>query len=290
MCFSALASFTAAGVLITLGVISIALIPLGSKPGMKTIQKLALATIAAIPLIFGLHQLSEGLVWLDNENEIAINCFAYTAYTFWPAYLSLSAMLTEFTRPPKLEEGRFSSWPRSIPFKARRWWLVLNAVLASTFLVVSAYKMSQEETHSVKADNGRLEYTGWSYKTSAHMYGAFATYTYTVIGSMMVSSLPYSSMFGFAILAALIFTLVLWIDQFPSTWCFFAASLSMFVLLVVWKELQMYQEEDETDESSTCNAHIKPKLGDAESSFDGTIDLDHPAGETWSSPEKVSPV
>jgi hypothetical protein len=284
MCFSALASFTAAGVLITLGVISIALIPIGSKPGMKTIQKLALATVAAIPLIFGLHQLSEGLVWLDNENEIAINCFAYTAYTFWPAYISLSATVTEFTRPPKLEKGRFSSWPRSIPFKTRRWWLVFNAVLASTLLVVLAYNMSQEETNSVKADNGRLEYTGWHFNKSAQMYGVIIIYTYTVIGSMMVSSLPYSSMFGFSILAALIFTLVLWIDQFPSTWCFFAASLSMFVLLVVWKELQMYQEENETVDSSTASAHINPKL-DAESSFDGTTDLENPAGETWSSSE-----
>jgi hypothetical protein len=101
MCFSAVASFSVAGFLIVLGVISVALIHLLANPSMTAIQKHALRTLAAVPLLwFGFHQLSEGLVWIDPNNQIAVRIFAYTAYSFWPMYISLSLALIEWTRSP----------------------------------------------------------------------------------------------------------------------------------------------------------------------------------------------
>jgi len=40
-----------------------------------------------------------------------------------------------------------------------------------------------------------------------------------VIGSMIVSSLRYSSLFGGCILGSLVATLIFWKNQYPSTWC-----------------------------------------------------------------------
>jgi hypothetical protein len=53
MCFSAEASFAAGGLLIAGGVVSTVKL----KPARKSLA------LASIPIIFGIHQLSEGVVW-----------------------------------------------------------------------------------------------------------------------------------------------------------------------------------------------------------------------------------
>jgi hypothetical protein len=57
MCFSATASFGAAVVLGTIGIVAM------SKAGTKP-QRL----LAAIPLIFAVQQVTEGLIWLSVDH------------------------------------------------------------------------------------------------------------------------------------------------------------------------------------------------------------------------------
>jgi hypothetical protein len=243
MCFSAVASFSAAGFLIVLGVISVTLIYLLANPSMTAIQKHALLTFAAVPLLFGFHQLSEGLVWIDPNNQTAIRIFAYTAYTFWPMYISLSLALIEWTRSPsnaQQEEGSWCSWPRVFPLGIRRWLLVLNAILGLVLFVILTACLAESEPISVETEDGRLEYTICSIPQGQSYLGVFV-YAYVVTGSLILSSVKYTSLSGWACLLSLVVTLVLWQAQFQSTWCFFAAILSFIVVLTVWNELQEYQ-------------------------------------------------
>lgn len=254
MCFSAAASFTVGSVLLLVGVCNLLLILLRSPPSMTRKQKAALATVAAIPLIFGLHQVSEGMVWKDFENEVAVQCFAFTAYAFWPLYFSLAFALVEWTR---IHEGtsrpsddhRWSHWPHNISATARRRLLLFHVILAVALDVVVLVNMVPLENDGVVDVNGRLQYEGWGIENEALKYAASVVYAYVGVVSMYVSSLPYSSLFAALALGSLILTLILWMEQYPSTWCFFAAILSCVVMLIIWSELQLHRREPEQQES-----------------------------------------
>lgn len=242
MCFSAVASFSAAGFLIVMGIISVALMHLLASPSMSAIQKYALLTLAAVPLLFGFHQLSEGLVWIDSNNQTAIRIFAYTAYTFWPMYISLSLALIEWTRSPSTaqEETGCCSWPRVFPLGVRRWLLILNAILGLILFAVLTACLAASEPITVETEGGRLEYTICSIP-QGQSYLAVFMYAYAVIGSLVLSSVKYTSLSGWASLFSLVVTLVLWKVQFQSTWCFFAAILSFIIVFTVWNELREYE-------------------------------------------------
>jgi hypothetical protein len=247
MCFSAVASFSAAGFLIVLGAISVALIYLLANQSMTAIQKHALLTLAAVPLLFGFHQLSEGLVWIDSSNQTAVRMFAYTAYTFWPMYISLSLALVEWTRSPSTaqEKGRCCSWPRVFPLRIRRWLLVLNVILGVVLFAVLTACLAESEPITVETEGGRLEYTICSIP-EGQTYLAVFVYAYVVIGSLVLSSVKYTSLSGWASLLSLVVTLALWKAQFQSTWCFFAAILSFIIVWTVWNELQEYRPSNKS--------------------------------------------
>jgi hypothetical protein len=259
MCFSPTASFTVGSFLLLTGVGSLALIPIRAPaPTFLTrTQQAALATVAAIPLIFGLHQISEGMVWLDFENKVAVHCFAFTAYAFWPFYISLAFALVEWTRNETMASQHddnhdphhhWSHWPHNISVQSRRRLQVFHVVLAVSLDSAVLANMVPLDNDGVSDVNGRLQYEGWGIENQAATYAASVVYAYVVVVSMYVSSLPYSSFFGSLVLGSLGLTLVLWKNQFPSTWCFFAALLSCVVVKIIWSELQLTRREQEQQE------------------------------------------
>lgn len=274
MCFSAAASFASGGVLLLLGVCSLLLLvvpPAGrccssatTTTGMTARQTAALSTVAAIPLIFGMHQITEGVVWTDPDNEHAVRCFAYTAYIFWPLYISLSMALVEWTRrQPEAGESEssgsshWSHWPRQIEARMRQRTMVFHVVLAAVLLAVVLADMVETDPNTVKEGNkGRLQYEGWGLENRALTILMSIVYVYTVVGSLVISSLRYSTLFGGLVLVSMIVSVILWENQFPSTWCFFAAILSSMVILIVWHELQLYKQEEN-------HAHQKEKSTDS---------------------------
>ncbi len=93
MCFSATASFVGGGTIL-----------LGSTWAIQKYRfpKRSLL-LATIPLIFGLHQLSEGLVWLGIKGSItlplqqaAMYVYAFIAMCFWPVYIPLAMLVHEY--------------------------------------------------------------------------------------------------------------------------------------------------------------------------------------------------
>ena len=219
-------------------------------------QQAALATVAAIPLIFGLHQISEGMVWLDFENEVAVQCFAFTAYAFWPIYISVAFALVEWTRNETTADDpthphHWSKWPHNISLASRRRLQLFHVVLAVVLdAIVLANMIPREDDNDVIDVNGRLQYEGWGLESQAATYAASVAYAYVVVASMYVSSLPYSSLFGGLVLGSLGLTLIFWKYQYPSTWCFFAAILSCVVVLIIWTELQQNRRDQGQPESS----------------------------------------
>ena len=277
MCFSAAASFASGGVLLFLGVCSLLLLLVVIPPpaaagggcccsssstsaattttttGMTAKQRAALVTVAAIPLIFGMHQITEGVVWTDMDNEHAVRCFAYTAYTFWPLYISLALALVEWTRrQPEVvgdsessDSSHWSHWPRQIDARMRQRTIAFHVVLAAVLLAVVLAEMVETDPETVKENNnGRLQYEGWGLENRALTILMSIVYVYTVVGSLVISSLRYSTLFGGLVLVSMIVSVILWENQFPSTWCFFAAILSSMVMLIVWHELQIYKQEE----------------------------------------------
>jgi len=270
MCFSATASFASGAILLFLGLCSVLLIPFMTRTKddpsttssiMTTSQKMALASVAAIPLIFGGHQLSEGFVWTDMENEHAVRCFAYTAYVLWPLYISLSFALVEWTRRP-ITENHWSYWPQHstntedhdhgvLSVKSRRGILTFHVLLASGFVALVVPEMIRMDPETVRDVNGRLQYEGWGLDNKYLNILCNVIYVYCVVGSLLISSLRYSTVFGALVLASLIATAILWENQYPSTWCFFSAVISSMVIFIVWSELKLYtQQEPEQEEDA----------------------------------------
>ena len=91
MCFSATASFTSAGVLGVIGVVSV------SRAGCAREFLLA-----ATPLAFALQQFIEGLLWLnlaaapEGQNSAGLaTLFLFFAEAFWPVYAPAAVLAME---------------------------------------------------------------------------------------------------------------------------------------------------------------------------------------------------
>jgi hypothetical protein len=247
MCFSAQAAFTAGALLSAAGLFSVAQVLLNTPKSMNRQQCTALTVFAAVPLVFGVHQVSEGFVWLDTTNLLAIRIFAYTAWTFWPLYISLSIAFLEYTRPSSLpvESIAFCAWPRKLVSPAtRKKHLCINIGLAVLCYLIFTLCLYAVEPLSVNTDHGRMEYKTcqkyveevpeWQNKTGRFVY------TYAVVASLFLSSLNYSMILAAVTGLSAAISYYLWEAQFESTWCYFAALISSFIVFMVRCELQAY--------------------------------------------------
>lgn len=89
MCFSAAASFSAGTLLLAVGAVT-----------LRMVQRSAQRPYAAIPLLFAVQQLVEGVVWLSFGGPAGLNFVATQVYSFfshvlWPVYVPLAAWRME---------------------------------------------------------------------------------------------------------------------------------------------------------------------------------------------------
>lgn len=88
MCFSAVASFTSGAILVTAGAFT-----------LSHVRSRASLPFAMIPLLFGIQQGIEGVVWLTFGSEplhtISTYMFMIFAYVFWPVYVPFTIWLIE---------------------------------------------------------------------------------------------------------------------------------------------------------------------------------------------------
>jgi hypothetical protein len=201
MCFSATASFVAAGVIGSVGIAT-----------LIHVRQPRAAPFAALPLLFALHQFIEGFVWLGLEGRIGpvatdhfVLLFILYAKGILPLLIPLSVALME----P-------AGWRRT----ATTALTVLGALLCGwVFWAVLTHGSSAVvEHHSIHYHN--------------HRTGGLlirAVYVLTTCGALLLSSHRVVRWFGILNVAGLSVVFLVKGYAFASVWCFYAATLSMML-------------------------------------------------------------
>ncbi|WP_309605043.1 DUF6629 family protein [Phenylobacterium sp.] len=202
MCFSATASFTAGVGLLLVGAVT-----------ARRARSRAELPFAVIPLLFGLQQLIEGTIWLTLPDKApglnAMLTFVYSLFShvLWPIYVPIAILLLE-------------------PIVWRRRILVAIAVAGGAVGVYLLYFLVRLPIVS-QAEGRHIAYL------SPHFYltAVMVLYVLGTCVSMLFSSHGRVRLFGLAAFIAYVVTYVFYTNWVISVWCFFAAVLSVIVLL-----------------------------------------------------------
>ena len=201
MCFSASASFIVGGSLIVLGSMT-----------LRRVNKRTALAFAAIPLLFGIQQLIEGVLWLSFDYDIVLlqslmaYIFTMFSHVFWPLYMPFAIGLME----PEL-------WRRKVI-----WFFQFIGI------VVGVHMLILIATHSLAAEVGE------------HMiYVVVGFYDwpmmllYVVATCMAAFFSSHNMVRVFGILSLLLLLVTHWFYSVAifSVWCFFAAILSFIIYL-----------------------------------------------------------
>ncbi len=207
MCFSAGASFTAALTLGSIGALSLYKVA-------KTRDN-SYYFLAAIPLLFGIQQASEGIIWVlwPNYTTLLYYISTYIFLTFalliWPIWIPLSMRAIEPDRSRK---------------KLLLGIMCLGAAHALYLLwcIVAYGAFAKVVHHHIVYDLIISNY--WAHAT---------LYVIATIVPFFVSSKKNFWLAGVAMAASCLISYLFWKLYFTSIWCFFAAILSgLFYLLI----------------------------------------------------------
>ena len=202
MCFSATASFTAGAALLAVGTVT-------TSRARRTVE----LPFALIPVFFGVQQLIEGALWLTfpdkapHANSVLTHAYSFFSHVFWPTYVPAAVLLLE-------------------PVEWRR--KVLTGIAAAGG-AVGLYLLFFLVTEPIASEVvGRHI----SYR-SPHFYVAAVVTLYVLATcvSSFVSSCSTIRWFGVATFIALLAAYAFYVFWFISVWCFFAAVLSLIVLV-----------------------------------------------------------
>ena len=202
MCFSATASFSAGAVLLGLGTLT-----------LKSVRHPREWLFAAIPLLFAIQQLSEGMIWLTFRyeapqlNTVMTYVYSFFSHVLWPAYIPLAVLLIE------------------APGQRRRWLLAFVA----TGFAVGAYLLYTLVFFPIfsRPIGQHIEYV------SPHFFAAvvMTLYLLSTTVSPILSTHRYVVIFGILALLSFGAAYFFYVTWFISVWCFFAALLSAVVYL-----------------------------------------------------------
>lgn len=202
MCFSATASFSAGAVLLGLGTLT-----------LKSARRPRELPFAAIPLLFAIQQLSEGVIWLTFRyealllNAVMTHVYSFFSHVLWPVYVPVAVLLIE---PPGMR---------------RR---VLLAFVAAG-VAVGAYLLYILVAFPVvsRPIGQHIEYV------SPHFFAALvmALYLLSTTFSPILSTYRTVKVFGVLALLSFAAAYFFYATWFISVWCFFAALLSAVVYL-----------------------------------------------------------
>lgn len=213
MCFSAEASFSAAALLVPVGLYTVS----------KARREMPGWTLfASFPLVFGVQQALEGAVWLGldaGDPELtycAARGFLFFSNFFWPVWVPLAAWWLE-------EEA---SRKRMMSLLAMLGFFFGLAAFLPTVLEGYALQVGIED-HSVTYQTRLLD-EGWISRPIVEM-----VYALIVLSSLLLSSERGIRIFGGLILLAFVATYGAYYHALISVWCFFAAVLSLYLVLAM---------------------------------------------------------
>lgn len=207
MCFSASASFTASAILTGIGIYSI--------HKQKNTPEWPLGII---PFIFAIQQAVEGFLWLsltqwENAGATFLSgLFLFFAFFWWPAYMPWVAAKLE-TDPARKKTHQYI-WYSGLAF---------GLILYSLFLLkpVSAYINGSSICYAY------YPYLGTAFNSLPWIVAPYVGFT------VLIGIVSKNRIFKLFSVAAGILMLIAWYfhhETFTSTWCFFAAVLSLILL------------------------------------------------------------
>src|SRR5450759_4128683 len=201
MCFSATASFIAGVSLSVLGVATV-----------KKAERKAEIPFAMIPLLFGVQQIIEGMLWLSFRfdapllNVIMTYVFTLFSHVLWPLYVPFSIGLMESV-----------VWRKKVISAFQITGIAVGLYLL--YFIVRFPVTSEVHGHMVYVLPYVKEHPGLEFYLAATCVAPF------------FSSHKIINIFG--VLALLLFMVAYWFYTvaFFSVWCFFAAILSAVIYL-----------------------------------------------------------
>lgn len=202
MCFSATASFSAGALLVGLGTLT-----------LKSASRPRELPFAAIPLLFALQQLSEGVIWLTfryeapQVNAVMTHVYSFFSHVLWPVYVPVAVLLME----------------------PSRWRQRALLVFVAAGVAVGGYLLYAMVAYPVvsRPTGQHIEYV------SPHFFAAatMTLYLMSITFSLLLSTHRTVKVFGVLALLSFGAAYFFYATWFISVWCFFAALLSAVVYL-----------------------------------------------------------
>jgi hypothetical protein len=197
MCFSATASFSAGALLLGIGGLT-----------LKSARRPRELPFAAIPLLFAVQQLIEGVIWLTFRyeapllNAVMTYVYSFFSHVLWPVYVPVAVLLIE----P-------SGWRRR----------ALLAFVAAG-VAVGAYLLYFLIAFPIvsRPIGQHVEYISPHFFLAAVM----TLYLLSTTFSLFLSTHRTVKVFGVLALASFAAAYFFYAAWFISVWCFFAAVLS----------------------------------------------------------------
>ena len=209
MCFSATASFTAGAILLGVGTLTLRA-ALASRRSGQPNQRNDLP-FAAIPLLFAVQQLIEGVIWLTFRfdapllNAVMTQAYSFFSHVLWPVYVSVAVLLME----P-------AGWRR----RGLTAFVAAGAAVSVYLLIVLV------AFPAVSRPTGQhIEYL------SPHFFATLTMtlYLLSTAVSPMLSTHRMVVVFGALALLSFGAAYAFYATWFISVWCFFAALLSAVI-------------------------------------------------------------
>lgn len=215
MCFSATASFT----------IGTLLLPVSAYAMRRaSLIDRRYYPLAAFPLLFGMQQISEGVVWLGltgvlPEYERAGTLgFLFFAFLFWPLLVPVAAWW--------LETDRFRCWLMIILMAMGA---TLGGLLYLPLLLDSSQVAPTIIHHSITYSTARFTDGFFSREFNC------AAYSLVITAPLLISSMQSIRLYGLLLLISVVVSALFFHYAFTSVWCLFAALLSIYVVRLIPK-------------------------------------------------------
>lgn len=198
MCFSATASFVAGSTLSAVGVVTI-----------KNARQKTELPFASIPLLFGIQQITEGVIWLSFSpsllNVVMTYIYSMFSHVLWPIFVPISILLLEKDVARKKILYMFSG-------------IGLAVGIFLLYFIVTDGITSQIVNNSIAY-----------YSPHLYLPLVLTLYVLATCISFFISSHKIINIIGTIMLSSFIIAGWFFSQTFISVWCFFAAILSIAI-------------------------------------------------------------
>lgn len=211
MCFSAPVSFVTSGFLTAAAVYSIKEVILGKNRSFLA--------IAIIPLLFAIQQLIEGWIWVLLESR--------ESYSYLTTLAHLYVLFA------------YSLWPFFIPFslvwfdRSRRFLFLILSITGFVYGAVTyIYLLMHPSFVQARIVDNSICYLG---ACGMSLNLGVLGYLFLTVGALLLASWNQLKMLGVLALLSAVLSYSLYNLTFASTWCFFAAILSLYVAYMAYR-------------------------------------------------------